>query len=323
MRVLSSRRLPDPEFAKYFPMNPQKILVAVDFTGKGELTAPTQVAIQEALFWAQKWNASVRFVHFLEVSDRLWKRMQSGADTAVGGFYSAVESTLEKLVASTEEKGVSATYLLGRGKAWMELIRSVIDDGDEFVFAGTAAAAALARAIFGGTTQKLVRKCPVPVWVTKEKSTLTSGCVLAPHDLEETGEMVTRQAAQIATELGAPLKILHALHLPELDHFLGNILSTQLTQEKRRARATIEEHLKLAGYQGDYEIILEVGPPAPAINRFLRENEVRLLVMGSVGRSGIPGLIVGNTAETLLPWVGCSLLALKPEGFVSPVVGSE
>lgn len=41
--------------------------------------------------------------------------------------------------------------------------------------------------------------------------------------------------------------------------------------------------------------------------------------MGTVGRTGLNGLIMGNTAETLLRSLRCSVLAVKPEGFVSPV----
>ena len=41
--------------------------------------------------------------------------------------------------------------------------------------------------------------------------------------------------------------------------------------------------------------------------------------MGTISRTGIPGILVGNTAEKLLERVDCSLLTVKPEGFVSPV----
>ena len=41
--------------------------------------------------------------------------------------------------------------------------------------------------------------------------------------------------------------------------------------------------------------------------------------MGTVGRSGIPGLIIGNTAEKVINGIDCSLLAVKPAGFVTPV----
>ncbi len=41
--------------------------------------------------------------------------------------------------------------------------------------------------------------------------------------------------------------------------------------------------------------------------------------MGTVCRTGIPGLIIGNTAERVLDSVKCSVLTVKPAGFVSPI----
>jgi universal stress protein E len=41
--------------------------------------------------------------------------------------------------------------------------------------------------------------------------------------------------------------------------------------------------------------------------------------MGTVSRAGIAGLLIGNTAEKVLPQVDCSMLTVKPEGFVTPV----
>lgn len=46
---------------------------------------------------------------------------------------------------------------------------------------------------------------------------------------------------------------------------------------------------------------------------------VELVVMGTVGRAGIPGLLIGNTAEDILGQIDCSDLTVKPAAFVSPV----
>ena len=50
-----------------------------------------------------------------------------------------------------------------------------------------------------------------------------------------------------------------------------------------------------------------------------RQLDADLVVMGTVGRTGIAGLFIGNTAEMVLEQVQCSVLAVKPPGFVSPV----
>ena len=44
-----------------------------------------------------------------------------------------------------------------------------------------------------------------------------------------------------------------------------------------------------------------------------------ILVMGSLARTGIAGLLIGNTAERVLSTVGASVLAVKPPGFDSPI----
>ena len=50
---------------------------------------------------------------------------------------------------------------------------------------------------------------------------------------------------------------------------------------------------------------------------------VDCIVMGTVARTGIRGFIMGNTAETILEQIDCSVLAIKPHGFVTPVTLDE
>jgi len=47
--------------------------------------------------------------------------------------------------------------------------------------------------------------------------------------------------------------------------------------------------------------------------------EVDLVVLGTVGRTGVPGLLIGNTAEKILNALDCSVFTLKPEGFETPI----
>ncbi len=51
----------------------------------------------------------------------------------------------------------------------------------------------------------------------------------------------------------------------------------------------------------------------------VRELGADLVVVGTGARTGIGGLLVGNTVEMLLTQIDCLALTLKPEGFLSPV----
>ena len=59
--------------------------------------------------------------------------------------------------------------------------------------------------------------------------------------------------------------------------------------------------------------------PEEVIPEFVVAEGVDILVMGTVARGGIPGLLIGNTAERVLRKITCSVLAIKPDEFVSPV----
>ncbi len=59
--------------------------------------------------------------------------------------------------------------------------------------------------------------------------------------------------------------------------------------------------------------------PSRAIQSGVEELDADLLVMGTVSRGGVAGLLMGNTAERLLDRVDCSLLTIKPADFISPI----
>ncbi|MDZ7712715.1 MAG: universal stress protein [Rhodovibrio sp.] len=63
------------------------------------------------------------------------------------------------------------------------------------------------------------------------------------------------------------------------------------------------------------------GNPRSAIPRMVGELGADLLVLGTVARTGVPGLIIGNTAEDVLNSVDIGIVAVKPPGYVSPVQG--
>ena len=64
---------------------------------------------------------------------------------------------------------------------------------------------------------------------------------------------------------------------------------------------------------------LVAGDAGKVLPRLAESLDIGLIVMGTVARTGLSGLIMGNTAETILRSVRCSVLAVKPAGFVTPV----
>ena len=61
------------------------------------------------------------------------------------------------------------------------------------------------------------------------------------------------------------------------------------------------------------------GPAQYVVPELARELAVDLVVMGTVARTGIDGFFMGNTAESILGELDCSVMTIKPPGFTSPV----
>ena len=67
------------------------------------------------------------------------------------------------------------------------------------------------------------------------------------------------------------------------------------------------------------QIYLINGDASNTVLSLVNDIGIELVVMGTVGRAGIPGWLIGNTAENILAQIDCSVLTVKPDGFVSPV----
>ncbi len=49
------------------------------------------------------------------------------------------------------------------------------------------------------------------------------------------------------------------------------------------------------------------------------KERIDLIILGTVCRTSVAGFFIGNTAENILQQVDCSVLTVRPEGFISPV----
>lgn len=185
---------------------------------------------------------------------------------------------------------------------------------------------------FDSSDLHLMRKCPAPVWLVKTHALKSSGKVLAAVDLQlqndEEGRALNHAimsvASRIASNEGAPLHVLSCWSLYGENTLrdsgfvkiskeeLASLLDEEEAACRDTQRALIDEF-------NDVPITthLEKGSAAELIPAFASDNAVGTVVMGTVARTGIPGLLIGNTAETILHKLDASVVTLKPAGFES------
>ena len=97
----------------------------------------------------------------------------------------------------------------------------------------------------------------------------------------------------------------------------GGSLRDEINHEaKRRLDAFLES---VPVDRTSIQAHIAYGVPWKEITRMANHLSADLVAIGTVGRSGIRGVLLGNTAEKVLSTCDCSILTVKPDDFVSPI----
>jgi len=303
----------------------EKILVGVDIVPRENTIAPgSKNAVGQAVWLARETGGKLTIVHSTW-TDRYADVIDRAARVEHVGLADEARAHLDELVREVEMQGIPCELRIETERPWIAISRAVLAEGfDVVVVAKRNAASKDASRRLGSVATKLLRKCPCAVWVVKPEHDLVMKLVLAATDLTPVGDQAVRYGAYVTSKHGYELHVLHAYQTPLQLQMEASTLSDEeyaarIEAIKTAAQAQIQEVLKGAELAG--EPVLHIGRNAPsiAIREAVEHLHPDLVVIGVISRGGVAGMLVGNTAEKLLPHLDCSLLCVKPDDFVSPV----
>lgn len=240
------------------------------------------------------------------------------------------ELWLKDLVSPYQNININ-TQVIWHNRPYEAIINTVINDKYDLVIKGTHQHGALKAVIFTPTDWHLVRKCPTPVLFVKDMVWPAHGNILAAvNAVSENDQHLSLNKriikdAQFLCELAnAKLNLVNAypatpvniaIEIPEFNPGLYNE-----SVKKHHIESTIElaNEFNLTSDQ----CFIEEGLPEDVIPDVAKRLNSELVVIGTVGRTGLSAALVGNTAEHVIDSLDCDVLALKPDGYVSPLAES-
>jgi nucleotide-binding universal stress UspA family protein len=218
------------------------------------------------------------------------------------------------------------------GTPFLEVIQEVLRHRFDLVMVNARDVGTLRGSLFGHMTMRLMRKCPCPVWAVKTGAHAPAQRVLAAISAPETPEAaklndkIVEMASHVAQLENSELHLVHAWDVFAEGILRGRAgmkdadLDAMTSQARLTAKKTLLDLVSRHELSLPPERVhLAKGSAAAVIPRLVGSKKIDVLVMGTVCRSGVAGLLMGNTAERVLGNVKCSVLTLKPEGFVTPV----
>jgi nucleotide-binding universal stress UspA family protein len=257
----------------------------------------------------------------------------------------ASSAHIEQLIEPLREGLEIETQVL-TGSLFLEVIRDVLRHKRDLVIKCVGGRSS-AGSLFGSNDLHLMRKCPCPVWLSRPDAALNFERVLAAIDVAALAGPKEQQHEQALNarilDLAATLALsefaeLHLVHVWEAlgePLLRGGLIATPsetkidayIDAERRRHAQALEQALVDLETRLGRETMgwlkpvrhLPKGSPRDELPALAARIQADILVMGTVGRSGVSGLLMGNTAETILHRIDCSVLAVKPQDFVTPV----
>lgn len=240
-----------------------------------------------------------------------------------------------RLVPAIEAEGITEIAVeVFVGTPFLKIIQQVLRAGHDLVITSADGGASLRRLYFGSTATHLMRKCPCPVWIIKPNHPHPYANILAcidPKTNEGSGNELDEKILELATSLavtnGAKLHIVHAWEVEGEDRDtvkseVHDYMRDSILQKHEALHRSRVDQL-LANYPLAtirHHVHMPRATPQRAILDLVETQDIDLIVMGTVSRIGIAGLLIGNAAETFLSVVQCGVFTVKPKGFITPVI---
>lgn len=237
---------------------------------------------------------------------------------------------LKTLALPYQKKGLTINCeVIWHHRPFQAAIIEVLKNKYDLVIKSTHQHSKLSAILFTPTDWNLLRKCPVPVLLVKHHKWPEKGNILCAIDCKSIQDeehhhlnrQILSEAKTMAKVINANVHIVNAYPSPPMNIMLELPEFDPINYEdglKVFHQKTLNE------YAEEYKISqqrthLVQGLPEDVISEVAQDIDAELVILGTVGRTGLSATLLGHTAEQVIDNLNCDLLALKPKGFISPI----
>jgi universal stress protein E len=234
---------------------------------------------------------------------------------------------LEGLASPLRQRGLSVTTAVEWDFPRHEaIIRSAAHFGANLIIVADHAAVHRLPWLLRYTDWELLRASPVPVLLVKSPRPYRKPVILAAvdptHAFDKPAALdgeILRFSATLADALHGTVHAVHG-YVPVPASLPPSVLSKPGALQKILAGAeetAFDAVRKLTESMGisRSRLHLVARHPTDAVEEVATQTGCQILALGSMSRSGVNRLLIGNTAEALIDRVQCDVLVVKPPAF--------
>lgn len=283
----------------------KKILVATDFCSS------STDALKTAEVLASTFGSKIILIHVIP--------KVLGSPMNLRTLKTDRRNRMRKLRARLDGKGIrTGNSVVAVGSPFDQIIQTSELLDVNLIVAGSGSNAHSGRGWPGYVTERLVRKASKPVWVVKAGTPPKFKRILCAVDFSDPSARALTSAIHLARAYQAELTVLTVTQdLADL-----YVTSTKITRDAQsKFHQRMEKRFETFLKQFDFTDVRwtkakQKGVPERKVLKFAKKSEADLLVMGSVGRTGLARIVLGTVAARILREMPCSLITVKAEDAV-------
>jgi nucleotide-binding universal stress UspA family protein len=282
---------------------PQRIVVGVDATGSSEN------AVSVAIDLAQRFHASIELVHAVEPHAFRSSVSEDEIEAARRAVRLKLEASLPGALLACV--GEEHHLVVRAGHAAQVLLERTAVEDTGLVVLGAHRRRGLLD--LRKTAHVLMSRAECPVWI-QEGPVREIHRILVPVDLSDESLRALHSGCVWASVFGARVIALHCFVPPELFYGHGQPGPTYVIDTLRDdTRDEFEKAMSGHDWHGvEHDVVFVEANPATQILEM--QDDVDLVMMGTHGRTGLAGVILGNVANRVLREAHLPVVTMRHAG---------
>ena len=177
------------------------------------------------------------------------------------------------------------------------------------IVSGTARDESLGRIMLGSTVERLARQCQTPLLVVRRRPFDSYSHILVGTDFSES----SRYALEAAIDLVPHQKVTvyHSFDEVAGVRTLDAATIEETTRHLQRQTREFLDKTPTVSQISAPEIVVEYGAPGQSIPKFVQDQDIELVVLGTHGATGILKTAMGSIAEQLLTLLRCDVMIVR------------
>jgi len=289
-------------------MSIKRILVPVDFS---ELS---KKALEIAQKLASLFDAVITPIHVHIPITEMDEPYALGMSSSVYQDFDKIEQNLKERLDELTRQFINAEMLQEPVIVFGNPAQSIIDASEDYdmIVMTSHGRTGFTRFLLGSVAEKVLRLAHLPVLVVEDESDIGNfEKILVTTDFSENSASAFPLAIEIAKKAGSKLHLLHILSYDQFDK--DDESSTIEKLRRERLKVVANESFHSIKDSLTYNVEVTQDSPHESILKHVKENSYNLIVMATVGRTGINYLMMGSTTAHVVRHVKNAVLSINPK----------